>query len=139
MAHTSPTAPRNSDPRRSLRLVRSGVGTPLSDGEAVRNSQALLGMKVVIASEVVLFAALIVAYLALRAQAAAWPPPGQPRLPVMVTGVNTLVLAAQRCHRLAGAARRARWTPRRQPPLAAGDVGVGCDLPARAGKRVGRG
>jgi cytochrome c oxidase subunit 3 len=92
MAHTSPTAPRNSDPRRPLRLVRRGAGTPLSDGEAVRNSKALLGMKVVIASEVVLFAALIVAYLALRAQAAAWPPPGQPRLPVMVTGVNTLVL-----------------------------------------------
>ncbi|HSP96461.1 MAG TPA: cytochrome c oxidase subunit 3 [Candidatus Dormibacteraeota bacterium] len=92
MAHTSPTAPRNSDPRRPLRLVRSGDGPPLRDGEVVRNSQAVLGMKVVIGSEVVLFAALIVAYLALRAQAAAWPPPGQPRLPVAVTGVNTLVL-----------------------------------------------
>lgn len=64
----------------------------MSRGDAVRDSPALLGMKFVIGSEVVLFASLIAAYLALRAQAAAWPPPGQPRLPVAVTGANTLVL-----------------------------------------------
>ncbi len=64
----------------------------MSEDAVVRNSSALLGMKVLIVSEVVLFAAMIAVYLAVRAQADAWPPPGQPRLPVLVTGANTLVL-----------------------------------------------
>lgn len=117
MAHTPPTAPRQLDSRRSLRLVRRGDGTAASDGEVVRRSPALLGMKVVIGSEVVLFAALIAAYLALRAQADAWPPPGQPRLPVAVTGVNTLVLLlsgatvwqAQRAGRAGARTTCRRW------------------------------
>jgi hypothetical protein len=92
MAHTSPTAPRKHRPRGSLRLVQSGPGTPLSEGEVVRNSPALLAMKVVIVSEVVLFGAMIAVYLVLRAQSDAWPPAGQPRLPVLVTGINTAVL-----------------------------------------------
>lgn len=41
-----------------------------------------------------LFAGLISSYLVLRLGAAVWPPPLQPRLPVAVTGVNTLVLLA---------------------------------------------
>ena len=92
MAHTTPPAPRKSDPRRALRLVRGGPGRIRSVREEARDSKALLGMKVVIVSEVILFATMIAAYLALRAQAEAWPPPGQPRLPVEVTGVNTVIL-----------------------------------------------
>jgi heme/copper-type cytochrome/quinol oxidase subunit 3 len=92
MAHTSPTAPRNTGPRGSLRLVRSDPGAPLSEDEVVRNSPALLAMKVVIVSEVVLFAAMIAVFLVLRAQSDAWPPAGQPRLPALVTGINTAVL-----------------------------------------------
>jgi heme/copper-type cytochrome/quinol oxidase subunit 3 len=91
MAHTPP-APEGSEPRRPLRLVRRGAGQPTGYGDGVRESPALLGMKFVIGSEVVLFGSLIAAYLALRAQAVAWPPPGQPRLPVVVTGINTVVL-----------------------------------------------
>lgn len=49
-------------------------------------------MLVFLASEVMLFAALVSAFLVLRAEAAAWPPPGQPRLPVTVSGLNTVVL-----------------------------------------------
>jgi cytochrome c oxidase subunit 3 len=45
-----------------------------------------------IAAEVMFFAGLISAYLVLRVGAAQWPPPLQPRLPVLVTGLNTLVL-----------------------------------------------
>lgn len=92
MAHMLPTAPRAPHPRRSLRLVRTGIDASAPRRPLGRTSPALLGMQFAIGSEVVLFAALIAAYLALRAQAAAWPPQGQPRLPVAVTGVNTLVL-----------------------------------------------
>ncbi len=40
------------------------------------------------------FGGLVSAFLVLRVSAAQWPPPLQPRLPVGVTGVNTLVLLA---------------------------------------------
>ena len=45
-----------------------------------------------IAGEIMFFAGLISAYLVLRVGAAQWPPPLQPRLPIIVTGLNTLVL-----------------------------------------------
>jgi len=45
-------------------------------------------------TEAMIFAALISAFIVLKTRAVAWPPPGQPRLPVEVTGVNTLVLLA---------------------------------------------
>lgn len=88
-----PPVPHDSVPGRPLRLVRRGaVGSAGAAGDGLRDSPALLGMKFIIGSEVVLFGALIAAYLALRAQASVWPPPGQPRLPVAVTGANTVVL-----------------------------------------------
>jgi cytochrome c oxidase subunit III len=45
-----------------------------------------------IGAEVMFFAGLISAYFVLRVGAAQWPPPLQPRLPILVTGLNTLVL-----------------------------------------------
>jgi heme/copper-type cytochrome/quinol oxidase subunit 3 len=54
----------------------------------------VLGMAMFIATEVMFFAGLISAFLVLRAQAIGWPPLDQPRLPVGVTGINTLVLLA---------------------------------------------
>jgi heme/copper-type cytochrome/quinol oxidase subunit 3 len=52
-----------------------------------------LGMVLFILMEIMLFGGLISAFLVLRAGAMAdWPPVGQPRLPVVVTGVNTVVL-----------------------------------------------
>ncbi|MBX3025385.1 heme-copper oxidase subunit III [bacterium] len=100
-----------------MRLVHRAGGPVASNGDGVRDSPALLGMKLVIGSEVVLFGSLIAAYLALRAQAAAWPPPGQPRLPIAVTGANTLVLLlsgatvwrAARAARVAARAACRRW------------------------------
>ncbi len=83
--------PHSADrPPRGLRLVHSG-SAPLG-APATRGSNAVLGIDLFIASEAMLFAALIVTYLALRAGAEQWPPPGQPRLPVIVTGLNTVVL-----------------------------------------------
>jgi cytochrome c oxidase subunit 3 len=58
-------------------------------------------------AEVMFFAGLVSAFLVLRMAAPLWPPPLQPRLPVLVTGLNTLVLlgssaallGAMRAHR----------------------------------------
>lgn len=54
----------------------------------------LFGMLVFVMTEIMLFAGLISAFVIGRAAAPAWPPPGQPRLPVEATAVNTLVLLA---------------------------------------------
>jgi heme/copper-type cytochrome/quinol oxidase subunit 3 len=101
MVHVPPASHR-SEANRPLRVVRRGPG-PSGTGDGVRGSLALLGMKFIIGSEVVLFGSLIAAYLALRAEAAVWPPAGQPRLPVAVTGVNTGILL------LSGATIRRAW------------------------------
>jgi heme/copper-type cytochrome/quinol oxidase subunit 3 len=53
-----------------------------------------LAMLFLICGEVMFFGGLVSAFLVLRVSAAQWPPPLQPRLPVGVTGVNTLVLLA---------------------------------------------
>jgi cytochrome c oxidase subunit III len=51
-----------------------------------------LAMLFLICGEVMFFGGLVSAFLVLRVTAAQWPPPLQPRLPVGVTGINTLVL-----------------------------------------------
>ncbi len=53
-----------------------------------------LGMVLFIGTEAMFFLGLISALLVLRAQAPNWPPADQPRLPVEVTGANSLVLIA---------------------------------------------
>jgi heme/copper-type cytochrome/quinol oxidase subunit 3 len=67
----------------------------------------VLAMAVFLATEVMLFAGLVSAFLILRAGATAWPPPDQPRLPIGVTAVNTavLLLSAWTMQRAARAAR----------------------------------
>jgi len=62
----------------------------------VRNSKpisnGLIGMVLLVITEIMFFAGLISAYLVNRAGVSVWPPSGQPRLPVEMTAVNTLVL-----------------------------------------------
>jgi cytochrome c oxidase subunit III len=66
-----------------------------------------LAMMFFLGAEVMFFAGLVSSFLVLRLAAPLWPPPLQPRLPVLVTGLNTLVLlassltmiAAMRAHR----------------------------------------
>ena len=53
-----------------------------------------LAMLFLICGEVMFFGGLVSAFLVLRVTAVQWPPPLQPRLPVGVTGINTLVLLA---------------------------------------------
>lgn len=68
------------------------------DGDAAGSwppvSNARLGMWMLLATETVFFGGLVGAFLVLRINAAAWPPAGQPRLPVFVTAANTVVLLA---------------------------------------------
>lgn len=58
------------------------------------NKIAKIGLLLFLSTEVMFFAGLLSAYWVLRAQLPVWPPVGQPRFPVGVTGVNTLVLLA---------------------------------------------
>ena len=58
--------------------------TPVSSG--------VIGMLIFMVTEAMFFAALISAYLVIRAGLEEWPPWGQPRLPVETTAFNTLVL-----------------------------------------------
>lgn len=51
----------------------------------------LLGMKLLVVALSMLFAASIVGYLIIRSRAAAWPPPGMPRLPGTLW-VSTLII-----------------------------------------------
>ncbi len=51
-----------------------------------------VAMLFLIAGEVMFFAGLVSGFFVLRMAAPLWPPPLQPRLPLLVTGFNTLVL-----------------------------------------------
>ena len=51
-----------------------------------------IGMLLFIATEIMLFAGLISAYVVLKSQISMWPPVDQPRFPVAITGFNTLIL-----------------------------------------------
>ena len=70
----------------------------------------VLGMAIFLATEAMFFAGLISAFWVLRAQTPLWPPPDQPRLPVALTGANTLVLLASgwTAHLAVRARRRGR-------------------------------
>jgi len=67
-----------------------------------------VAMLFLIAGEVMFFAAFVSGFFVLRMAAPLWPPPLQPRLPVFVTGLNTLVLLGSSAAMLAAtrAARR---------------------------------
>jgi heme/copper-type cytochrome/quinol oxidase subunit 3 len=51
-------------------------------------------MLMLLGGEAMFFGGLVIAFLQLRLGAAVWPPQGQPRLPIGLTAVNTLVLLA---------------------------------------------
>src|SRR2546426_8835535 len=73
---------------------------------------ALLATLFLIGGEVMLFAGLVSAFWVLRVSAPAWPPPLHPRLPVGVTGLNTLVLLGSSAMVLNGVRALRRRTPR---------------------------
>jgi len=64
-------------------------GAAASDGTTAR-----VGMTIFLGTLAMLFAALLLAYAILRAQALAWTPPGAPPFPRAAAGANTLLLVA---------------------------------------------
>ena len=67
-----------------------GGGPPAAGAPAINNAR--LGLFMFLGAEAMFFAGLIGAFLVFRLGSEVWPPPSQPRLPVVVTGVNTLIL-----------------------------------------------
>ena len=59
---------------------------------AAARGNMLLGVKLGILSEVMLFAALFAAYFVIRAESGGWPPNGQERPELLLPGLNTLLL-----------------------------------------------
>ena len=62
-------------------------------GQRHRETTAVLGMSVFVASWAMLFAALFFAYAVTRARALAWPPPDLPALPLGLPAWATLAIA----------------------------------------------
>ena len=52
----------------------------------------VMGMLIFIVAETMMFAGLISAFLIVKGAASIWPPPGQPRLPIEQTALNTTAL-----------------------------------------------
>jgi heme/copper-type cytochrome/quinol oxidase subunit 3 len=59
---------------------------------AAKIPSGALGMSIFVMSEIMLFMGFISAFNVVKAGAINWPPPNQPRLPVEMTAINTLIL-----------------------------------------------
>jgi len=64
-----------------------------SEDRALIPSQ-VLGTSIFVLTEIMMFAGFLSAFSIAKVNAPVWPPPGQPRLPIETTGLNTLVLLA---------------------------------------------
>src|SRR5205814_4863026 len=53
-----------------------------------------IGMVIFLASWAMMFAALFFAYALVRFRAPIWPPVDQPRLPILLPALNTVIIAA---------------------------------------------
>lgn len=62
------------------------------DHHSTSLNNARLGMLIFLGAETMFFAGLVGAFLVYRIANEAWPPMSMPRLPVEVTGINTLIL-----------------------------------------------
>jgi cytochrome c oxidase subunit 3 len=88
-----------------------------------RETTALLGMTLFVASWAMLFAALFFAYGVTRARALAWPPVDLPRLPLALPALATLAIAGTSAALIAARRRApASW------PLPLGLAAVGAGL-----------
>jgi cytochrome c oxidase subunit III len=79
--------------RRALLPVFGG-GPPSPPGEGTRIGNGRIAIVMLLGAETMLFTPLIGSYLVLRSASLTWPPLDQPRLPILVTWANTLVLTA---------------------------------------------
>jgi cytochrome c oxidase subunit 3 len=76
-------------------VARHDIGGVGADPEADKGNM-LFGVKLGIASEVMLFGALFAAYFVIRADSASWPPEGfgGERPEILLPGINTLLLVS---------------------------------------------
>ena len=90
------TRPASGDTLPPPPPTHDGDGGPERDPSPRRPGLDNLRLAILflIGGETMFFAALISALFVLRLGQPLWPPPFQPRLPVGVTGVNSLVLLA---------------------------------------------
>ncbi len=77
-----------------MKTLEPAYGGHSSPERQPKISNSALGMIAFIGTELMFFAALISAFLIISSAAEAWPPEGQPRLPIYVTALNSLVLFA---------------------------------------------
>jgi heme/copper-type cytochrome/quinol oxidase subunit 3 len=77
----------------------------------------VMGMLIFVGTEAMLFGGLVSAFTIMRASALLWPPPGQPRLPVGETAINTLVLLASGIALFVAGRRYRRNAPTARVPL----------------------
>jgi cytochrome c oxidase subunit III len=75
-----------------LHVLEGAPRQKRSASDESRAPDVIVAVAILIGAEVMFFGGLITALLVLRASAVIWPPPGQPRLPLLVTGLNTVVL-----------------------------------------------
>ena len=76
----------------SLRLAHSSGRPRRAPGTGPVVPNAVIGTLIFLGAEAMLFGGLISIFLVLRAGDGLWPPADQPRLPILVTAVNTLIL-----------------------------------------------
>lgn len=110
-----PPVSRETNGRRPPAPPERGWGGD-DDGEGFRRrglDNLRLALLFFMGAEVMFFAALVSALFVLRVGMAAWPPPLQPRLPIAVTTVNTLVLIGSSVSMAAALRALRRPDPRR--------------------------
>src|SRR5436190_13447814 len=74
-------------------LVPLPGGRPPAGGGGIGVASARIAVMMVLATETMLFTALLGSYVLLRyGSPVAWPPPGEPRLPIGVTIANSVAL-----------------------------------------------
>ena len=70
-----------------------GPAAPVARAPFTRRLEpARVGLMLFISMEIMFFAGLISSFAVFRFSPVQWPPAGQPRLPIPITGLNTLVL-----------------------------------------------
>jgi heme/copper-type cytochrome/quinol oxidase subunit 3 len=97
MARTSTARRLEETPIAPATRLEFGGGDPPAppvQPNAPIASNAWLATVMFLGAEAMFFAGLIGAFIVFRIGSSIWPPPFQPRLPVGITGVNTIVLLA---------------------------------------------
>ncbi|HEY2731443.1 MAG TPA: cytochrome c oxidase subunit 3 [Polyangia bacterium] len=109
-----------------MSLAATALGPGRREASASRGpATATIGMAIFLGAAAMLFAAMFFAYGVMRAQAPAWPPPGQAPLPRGALGANTLLLAAASLVLRAALAAARRGNAARARTRAGAALGLG--------------